>query len=74
MESKFFTWDGWDSLDLLSLFTNCTLKQKIGRYPVGSKIPLIELDYGNGAWRFYDNEGEVIAEGDLEMKFMKGVC
>lgn len=60
METKLFSWDGWDEVDCMAImFYNCVLKVQIGNYPVGYTLPCISIDF---------NKGELSTWEDIEGK------
>lgn len=56
MEKQLFDWKSWDDIDGMTLqFYDCTLKQKIGDFDVGTEIRTIVVDFERGLLDLYDN-------------------
>jgi hypothetical protein len=66
MESRYFSWDGWEQTDTMEMiYYKCVVKYPFGPYKKGDKIRCITLNYGEAKWGEYDDDGSVIREGKM---------
>jgi hypothetical protein len=61
MEQDWFTFEGWDELDVLChQYYDCILKRAIGEYPIGTPVSIIIMNYGTGVCELrFDNATSV---------------
>lgn len=69
MIETLFTAEIGDQVDeLLYTHANCTLKRAIGPYPIGARIPIINVDLSRGVMEFYSSDGSSqLGRFDLEL-------
>lgn len=63
MEQELFSWENWADIDaFVYQFYDCVLQTKIGDFEVGTKIPIITLNYATGELDLLNGEGNKMCE------------
>lgn len=63
MERELFDWESWDRANEMHLqFYNCVLKKDLKEHKSGTKISVIDINFGTGVMTLWDDTGTIEIE------------